>query len=187
MERRRHVGIPTLYKGIRFRSRLEAKWANFFDRLGWQWEYEPFDCHGWIPDFILLGKTSVLVEVKPIVNYDLATEAKIDRANKKHQVLLVGSMPIWRLGERGNPNQPKYPGIFLGWLRDLDRELRPWSEAVIRKWGSSFGFCQYTGTTYDRMSGEDDGDFIDFKSSSSHKILQALWAKAQNETQWNKK
>lgn len=33
--------IPTMYKGINFRSRLEARWAVFFDTLGIEWEYEP--------------------------------------------------------------------------------------------------------------------------------------------------
>ncbi|MEN2464926.1 hypothetical protein [Ornithinibacillus sp. JPR2-1] len=33
--------IETIYKGYRFRSRLEARWAVFFDSLGIKWEYEP--------------------------------------------------------------------------------------------------------------------------------------------------
>ena len=33
--------IETAYKGYRFRSRLEARWAVFFDALGLEWEYEP--------------------------------------------------------------------------------------------------------------------------------------------------
>lgn len=33
--------IETIYKGYRFRSRLEARWAVFFDALGVEWEYEP--------------------------------------------------------------------------------------------------------------------------------------------------
>lgn len=33
--------IPTVYQGIRFRSRLEARWAVFFDQMGWDWEFEP--------------------------------------------------------------------------------------------------------------------------------------------------
>lgn len=33
--------IETRYKGYRFRSRLEARWAVFFDALGLHWEYEP--------------------------------------------------------------------------------------------------------------------------------------------------
>ena len=27
--------IPTTYAGVRFRSRLEARWAAFFDLCGW--------------------------------------------------------------------------------------------------------------------------------------------------------
>lgn len=33
--------IETTYKGYRFRSRTEARWAVFFDALGVTWEYEP--------------------------------------------------------------------------------------------------------------------------------------------------
>ena len=33
--------IQTRYRGHFFRSRLEARWAVFFDALGWNWEYEP--------------------------------------------------------------------------------------------------------------------------------------------------
>jgi hypothetical protein len=32
--------IQTSYKGCKFRSRLEARWAVFFDSLGIIWEYE---------------------------------------------------------------------------------------------------------------------------------------------------
>lgn len=50
--------IETKYKGYRFRSRLEARWAVFFDALGIAWEYEKegFDLGeaGWyLPDFWL--------------------------------------------------------------------------------------------------------------------------------------
>lgn len=48
--------IQTTYKGFKFRSRLEARWAVFFDTIGTNWEYEPegFDLGklGWyLPDF----------------------------------------------------------------------------------------------------------------------------------------
>jgi len=48
--------IETQYKGYRFRSRLEARWAVFFDALGIEWEYERegYDLGdaGWyLPDF----------------------------------------------------------------------------------------------------------------------------------------
>lgn len=50
--------IETRYKGYRFRSRLEARWAVFFDTLGIEWEYEKegYDLGeaGWyLPDFWL--------------------------------------------------------------------------------------------------------------------------------------
>ena len=58
--------IPTTYAGTNFRSRLEARWAAYFDELNIPWEYEPFDLEGWAPDFAItvLGE-QVLVEVKP--------------------------------------------------------------------------------------------------------------------------
>lgn len=48
--------IETSYKGYKFRSRLEARWAVFFDAMGWQWEYEPegyvlSDGSWYLPDF----------------------------------------------------------------------------------------------------------------------------------------
>lgn len=65
------AAIPTMYAGVQFRSRLEARWAAFFDLAGWRWEYEPFDLEGYIPDFrvqVLSGLLRiddwVLAEVK---------------------------------------------------------------------------------------------------------------------------
>ena len=48
--------IETYYNGYRFRSRLEARWAVFFDALGVKYEYEPegFDLGDglyYLPDF----------------------------------------------------------------------------------------------------------------------------------------
>jgi hypothetical protein len=50
--------IETNYMGCRFRSRLEARWAVFFDALGWNWEHEKegyvigYDkTIPWLPDF----------------------------------------------------------------------------------------------------------------------------------------
>lgn len=60
--------IQTEYKGYRFRSRLEARWAVFFDALGVEWEFEKegFDLGdaGWyLPDF-WLPEWSWWIEVK---------------------------------------------------------------------------------------------------------------------------
>ena len=61
----KHAAIPTLYNGVQFRSRLEARWAAFFDLMQWPWEYEPFDLSGYIPDFYLDFEIPFIIEVKP--------------------------------------------------------------------------------------------------------------------------
>lgn len=73
--------IETEYKGYKFRSRLEARWAVFFDACGVKWEYEPegFDLGDglyYLPDFLLHdvlfrnGKTlcDLWVEVKGVMS-----------------------------------------------------------------------------------------------------------------------
>lgn len=61
--------IQTEYKGYKFRSRLEARWAVFFDAGGIKWEYEPqgFECEDgtrYLPDFYL-PEERMWCEVKP--------------------------------------------------------------------------------------------------------------------------
>jgi hypothetical protein len=60
--------IPTAYKGYRFRSRLEARWAVFLDALGvrWLYEHEGYDLDGlwYLPDF-WLPDLECWLEVKP--------------------------------------------------------------------------------------------------------------------------
>jgi hypothetical protein len=112
---------PTTYGGVNFRSRLEARWAAFFDLLEWKWEYEPVDLYGWVPDFRLgplpptklhpgeyygikyLRDPRPFVEVKPVELPDTGdctpglSEAfktdKIERAvgDDDHSVLLLGN------------------------------------------------------------------------------------------------
>ncbi|NBW19369.1 MAG: hypothetical protein EBR82_66475 [Caulobacteraceae bacterium] len=68
--------IDTSYKGYLFRSRLEARWAVFFDTLKLEWEYEPegYEFNNgerYLPDFRI--KSPVYdhlvyewVEIKPV-------------------------------------------------------------------------------------------------------------------------
>ena len=64
--------IETIYNGYRFRSRLEARWAVFFDAAGIEYQYEPegfevnFDgkIYRYLPDFYL-PQFDKYVEVKP--------------------------------------------------------------------------------------------------------------------------
>lgn len=61
--------IETVYNGYRFRSRLEARWAVFFDTLNISYQYEPegFDLGDgvkYLPDFYL-PEFDMYVEIKP--------------------------------------------------------------------------------------------------------------------------
>ena len=64
--------IETVYRGHLFRSRIEARWAVFYDALGVPWEYEKegFDLDGsddrgswYLPDF-WLPEQDCFVEIK---------------------------------------------------------------------------------------------------------------------------
>lgn len=73
--------IETRYKGYRFRSRLEARWAIFFDAISMKWRYESegyrTDNKWYLPDFVLLDREvrnaddfsyvsdNLFIEVKP--------------------------------------------------------------------------------------------------------------------------
>ena len=62
--------IETEYNGYRFRSRLEARWAVFFDAAGIEYQYEPEgfeldDGTKYLPDFYLPW-FKCYVEIKPL-------------------------------------------------------------------------------------------------------------------------
>lgn len=53
---------PTIYRGIRMASRLESRWAFFFDECGLDWIYEPHRLRiagsDYLPDFFLPSLTT---------------------------------------------------------------------------------------------------------------------------------
>lgn len=67
--------IETWFKGIKYRSRLEARWAVFFDRMGIPAHYEPqgyITSHGpYLPDFQI---GNMLIEIRPEPFYSNADE-----------------------------------------------------------------------------------------------------------------
>lgn len=91
--------IETRYKGYRFRSRLEARWAVFFDALGIEWEYEKegYDLGeaGWyLPDF-WLPEEELFIEVKPegVDDGDVYGKPKELSTRSKQDVLVVIGTP----------------------------------------------------------------------------------------------
>ena len=123
--------IETKYRGMLFRSRLEARWAAFFDRAGWHWEYEPFDLSGWVPDFAIrapsgTARKPVLVEVKPILEMHGPTIKRIERAisasGLDYEALLLGS---------GITTDDVQRYAYLGWLGEHDLDDNGASVGVL--------------------------------------------------------
>lgn len=109
--------IQTFYKGYKFRSRLEARWAVFFDHCGVKWEYEPegFDLGGglyYLPDFLLHGVQlrgyvgDLWVEVKGVMTEESARkiltfsgvndesdDPNVNEFVVKRPILVLGAIP----------------------------------------------------------------------------------------------
>lgn len=82
--------IPTVYKGVQMRSKLEARAAAAFDSLGIRWLYEPegFELDGewYLPDF-WLPEHETFLEVKGLMDPD--SERKCTALVKAGANLLV--------------------------------------------------------------------------------------------------
>lgn len=100
----RTKAIETVYNGYRFRSRLEARWAVFFDACGIKYQYEPEgfeldDGTYYLPDFYLpdvggRAHGGLWVEVKGVMTE--TDRHKVDlfsKAGSAHSVLVVGEIP----------------------------------------------------------------------------------------------
>lgn len=189
MSEERH-SVPTTYNGTRFRSRLEARWAAFFGRLGWPWEYEPFDAAGYIPDFVLLGADPVLVDVKPVVGmtqlHDRAPfVVKACREVWHRDILVVGASAFFPSATWGDPalghlSEHAAPDDFL------EEETWMAGEAIWHTCGApdcgSPSFHHDVHAYRSRLCGHGDGD--SYLSPPSVDVLRGAWAEAGNAVQW---
>jgi hypothetical protein len=173
--------IPTTYGGVNFRSRLEARWAAFFDLLGWSWEYEPIDLKGYIPDFILGFERPLLVEVKPflwrwddIENADVnAAREKIDRSGWAGASALLGAQfrhatehhVILGLA-RVSPDHDGWKNIKGNWTSFVATSERD----DFHEWSFSYGYECYE--IRDELPISHAGDLV------------SAWREAGNRVQW---
>lgn len=192
---------PTVYRGIQFRSRLEARWAAFFDACEWRWDYEPaMPTRGWIPDFALHGDqgTITLVEVRPYQRLsEFADQGhKIARAIQAlpapwPEVLLLGVSPTVAQGHQDPDDMPRF-----GWLFEASPEAHQeqimaedgqWADwavfAVYQGTDWRPDFCAEYGDFHGRLTGGYDGNPGDNPTRAAAR-LRAAWAQACNATQW---
>ena len=98
--------IETEYRGINYRSRLEARWSAFFDDLCWPFVYEAVHLEWYLPDFVLtLPHGPLLLEVKPGLHVDGLRQytAKVDATDWEHEAVIVGAYPFNKDDSGGAP------------------------------------------------------------------------------------
>jgi len=167
-------GIPTIgIRGIQFRSRIEAQWAYIFEKLEWDWEYEPIDLQGYIPDFIIKfdGDNEILIEIKGDVNIwkeDVYTphKDKIIKSGWKGQFGILGgaykegSVESWiNIGKT-------FYVIDGGWCQD---------DLVVRKNNKTHKWS----VCCDKDSVQETYQYHTIQMEFSK-----LWVEAKNKVQW---
>lgn len=184
------MAITTIYSGTEYRSRLEAKWAAFFDLLHWRHTYEPFDGDGYIPDFMIHGDRPMLVEIKPAVT-PADYSAPIEKAERglrkhwKHDILILGVDPLPKLDE---PTWLSHSSAGILGER-IDEEFTGdngwiWEPALWNRCGK----CDTTNVFHSYMSyagrpcGCHDGDH--YLNTESRSFIEQSWAIATNQVKW---
>lgn len=175
--------IETRFKDFIFRSRLEAKWAAMFELMNWEWDYEPCDFNGWIPDFAIYGKKTVYVEVKPVIEFpkDVAKEMEMSGCNE--EMLIVGQKCLLC--------EPRDSDGEFGWLTPAAKyhdDFWWWDNATFGRWvdgKGKIGFCHVSEVYSDRISGGYDGGCFGGMKFDP-KEIKRLWANAHNATRWMK-
>lgn len=181
------AAIPTVYRDRMYRSRLEARWAAFFDRLGWAYEYEPFDLGGWSPDF-LLTDLDTLVEVKPWSKFDRATADKIAIAAPDRQLLLTFVAP-WL--SKKTEVEGDTAGVCIGCFHSYD--IQRWDLACLA-WVPRSDRPKFVA---DILYGLGDHDWLAYSAGRRQfseeeaaalygygEYTMKLWADACNAVQW---
>jgi hypothetical protein len=136
--------IETYYNGYRFRSRLEARWAVFFDKLWVEYAYETegFDLNGnwYLPDFKI---SDAWIEVKgPPPNSRelyLAEQLALNDENENRVFIVSGDIwatkheivmfQYWSVPELKNPGIDDDEVIFKRTMRKESGE-----EAIMQFW-----------------------------------------------------
>ncbi len=182
-------GIETRYAGHLFRSRLEARWACFFDMIGWTWTYEPLDANGYIPDFLIHGNRPMLVEVKPASCAAdlLVATTYVDKAIEGHwsgDTLMLGIGPMAGVGSFRGATALGLLGEDV--MDDVMDELVPreYEDALFTQCCDCGRFGVYHGlmSYATRPCGHHDGDH--YLSPVDMDKTQRLWGAAHEATRW---
>ena len=199
--------IPTIYKGYKFRSRLEARWAVFFDAMGIEWEYEregfvldrlaeKDDGDGviyggnifYLPDFYL-PKEDLWVEVKPYQFTELEGET-LQRFARHFSIVAAIGLPDtkeytlleWLDSESDISKAVMQHGLFEYALDAAGVTMAdlPGFVAYAYRFGES-RFFRYLESVLKRAKGHLESEVFDWKrfvSQENHKTWERKWKQA---------
>jgi hypothetical protein len=175
--------LPTLFLGVQFRSRTEAKWAAVFEALRWPWEYESLDLDFYIPDFVLrFPRGLVMAEVKPASTAVelLAFAPKVTGAGWPGEVLMLGASLFL-------PTTEAVPslGLYSQFEESPDGPvLGAFDHAILHRClgCKAISFHHATGDWRCAVSGCSDGNTL-VDIIEPHE-LRALWNAAGARVQW---
>ena len=181
--------IETYYKGCHFRSRLEARWAVFFDCIGIEWSYElegfewparpagPDDGFNgnpelfgghYLPDF-WLPSIETWFEVKggEPSREDLRILSEFDEVNDKRLVVAVGDIPH-KTDLMGVPKELGYEEAWTGLCIPGDQQYA-WCSCP---WCGKFGI-EYNARGARVCAFEDHSDlWHDPKEDKLHRFVK---------------
>lgn len=186
-------GRLTTYRETRFRSRLEARWAAFFDELGWAWWYEPWFGDHYLPDFVVgVDETRpLLVEVKPAHSSSelLPHAAKVINGVHRHwphEVIMVGVEPAVAL--LAVPHSPCITaGVTAGaWAAALEATDSWPAQERYRYGDAAFNLCRHCSRVGVGHRDEENGDELSpcghccsrVQPAQSYDAVSAAWSRA---------
>ena len=145
------------------RSRTEAAFAALFDSWRWNWDYEPHDLRGYVPDFVCDG---LLVEVKGPTEEMADAVRKIENSGWSSDALIV-SGELSELAPRG-----------LFWTHSKSQPEPEWGEAMFFHCMACDGVsvCAVHSEWVCHLCGEHD-TVCDVDCSET-------WTEAKNRFQW---
>jgi hypothetical protein len=157
--------VETIYKGYKFRSRLEARWAVFFDAIGAEWEYEAQgfeldDGTCYLPDFVLhnvggrMDGGDLWVEVKGVMTEE-----------DKKKIQLFGYHFLGYYFHDGESDEDEW--AFDGEPLLVVGEIPPGNNLQERIEYMALKMHEYTGY-YDLETVDGDCEFLGYLGTSSN-------------------
>jgi hypothetical protein len=138
---------PTIYRGVRMRSRLEADFARWLDGRGVAWNYEP-DCFAdgagqYLPDFQVVhpGRAPIFVELKPQYHLDRGDVLSSFEEWLARMEIIWSSQPdatlaliFWAYQDGADLRFFAQPSDRAWWIVDAEGKASPWwTDRIVRE------------------------------------------------------